>query len=230
MNNLHKQYIILLTLIFISLGVGIFMFGIKEASTTMNDNNNEQGGEIINGNTSLNSNMRYDSNNLDVVYHSSPTELMEDSDYQELKSKTVYVAGENGNVLAIPMPTIQSGFTYHEPNTYSYGSATYIPNYEDSVYLSRTTGLSTLSAIKDPAYIKGGICSYYKNQPQQLENACISVDKNLCASTSCCVLLGGAKCVSGNENGPIVRSNYSDVYIPNRDFYYYQGKCYGNCP
>jgi hypothetical protein len=155
---------------------------------------------------------------------------MEDTDYQELKGNIVYVPGENGNVLAIPMPTIQSGFTYYQPDTYSYGSATYIPNYEDSVYLSRTTGLSTLSAIKDPAHIKGGICSYYKNQPQQLENACNSVDKNLCASTSCCVLLGGAKCVSGNENGPIVRSNYSDVYIPNRDFYYYQGKCYGNCP
>jgi hypothetical protein len=26
-----------------------------------------------------------------------------------------------------------------------------------------------------------------------------------------------------------MRSNYSNFEIKNRDYYYYQGKCYGNC-
>jgi len=44
------------------------------------------------------------------------------------------------------------------------------------------------------------------------------------------VLLGGQKCVAGNENGPTMKANYSDFLVLNKDFYYYQGKCYGNCP
>jgi hypothetical protein len=48
-------------------------------------------------------------------------------------------------------------------------------------------------------------------------------------TTSCCVLLGSSKCVSGNENGPIMKANYSDVFIPNREYYYYNGRCFGNC-
>jgi len=87
-----------------------------------------------------------------------------------------------------------------------------------------------VATFSNPAYMYGGVCTYFKDQPTKLEDACQKMDSNTCASTSCCVLLGGKKCVSGNDQGPTVRSNYSDVYVPNRDFYYYQGKCYGNCP
>jgi hypothetical protein len=84
--------------------------------------------------------------------------------------------------------------------------------------------------IVETASIKGGFCNYYKNNPDQLEKACKNIEPNTCASTNCCVLLGGAKCVSGSENGPKMKSHYSNTSIPNRDFYYFQSKCYGNCP
>jgi len=124
---------------------------------------------------------------------------------------------------------IQGDINYYDPSTFRFGSATYVPSYEDSVYLSRTTGESTVRTIENPPYMLGGVCSYYKDQPGKLEEACQRLDKNTCASTSCCVLLGGTKCVSGNEQGPKVKSNFSDIYVRNRDFYYFQGKCYGNC-
>ena len=79
------------------------------------------------------------------------------------------------------------------------------------------------------ASLAGGICSHYKDQPEKLEEECAKLDKNICGSTSCCVLLGGSKCVSGTAQGPISKLNYGDVTIRNRDFYYYKGKCYGNC-
>jgi hypothetical protein len=84
--------------------------------------------------------------------------------------------------------------------------------------------------IVETASIEGGYCNYYKNNPEQLEEVCNQIDTNVCASTSCCVLLGGAKCVSGTEKGPTMISNYSDKSFPNKDYYYYQSKCYGNCP
>jgi hypothetical protein len=62
-----------------------------------------------------------------------------------------------------------------------------------------------------------------QNDPQGLEEQCNKLDQNVCASTSCCVLLGSSKCVSGNQNGPIMKANYSDKFIGN---YLAQDECY----
>jgi hypothetical protein len=75
----------------------------------------------------------------------------------------------------------------------------------------------------------GGFCDYHKYSPIKKEEECSKLDKNACASTNCCVLLGGSRCVGGNEKGPTMKAHYGDITILNRDFYYYQGKCYGNC-
>jgi hypothetical protein len=77
--------------------------------------------------------------------------------------------------------------------------------------------------------MKGGFCKQNANFPDLLEQGCNILDKNVCASTSCCVLLGGEKCVSGGEQGVTMKANYNEPSITNKDMYYYQGKCYGNC-
>lgn len=144
-------------------------------------------------------------------------------------TQSIATMSTNPYYIKISKSNVQGDINYYNPTTFRFGAATYVPNYEDSVYLSRTTGQSTVGEILNPAYMLGGVCSYYKGQPDQLEEACQKLDKNTCASTSCCVLLGGSKCVSGNEQGPTVKSNFSDIYVRNRDYYYFQGKCYGNC-
>ena len=145
-------------------------------------------------------------------------------------NKAIETLRKNLNYIKIAKSNVQGDINFYDPAFFRFGPSTYVPNYEDSVYLSRTTGQSTIGEILNPAYMLGGMCDYYKNQPTQLEAACQKLDKNTCASTSCCVLLGGSKCVSGTEQGPKVKSNFSDIYVRNRDYYYYQGKCYGNCP
>jgi hypothetical protein len=145
-------------------------------------------------------------------------------------AKATEIVSSNPNYIKIAKSNVQGDINYYDPTTFRFGPTTYVPNYEDSVYLSRTTGQSTVGEILNPAYMLGGVCKYYKNQPYRLEEACQKLDKNTCASTSCCVLLGGSKCVSGNSQGPTVKSNFSDIYVRNRDYYYFQGKCYGNCP
>lgn len=179
-----------------------------------------------------------DSTNYDVKYNNNPDnfpqyhpteeQLKADSDYTEFKNGDIYVRDKSGNVVIMPGPSVQGSTLYFNPGYFQFGSSSYVPNYEDSVYLSRTTGLSSTSLISPP-YNLGGICNQYKDQPLLLEEACQKLNRNVCASTSCCVLLGGSKCVSGNERGPTVKSNYSDLFVINRDYYYYQGKCYGNC-
>lgn len=118
---------------------------------------------------------------------------------------------------------------YYVPGTYKYGSSNYVPNYEDSVYLSRTTRLPQSSPVYNTASMLGGFCTQFKNDKFAIEEKCGALDLNTCASTSCCTLIGGQKCVAGNENGPTNPASYTDLALRNKDFYYYQGKCYGNC-
>jgi hypothetical protein len=105
-----------------------------------------------------------------------------------------------------------------------------MPTYEDSVYLSKTTNLSQAAPITNAPYLQGGFCSQYANDDQTRNAKCNALSADTCASTECCVLVGGTKCVAGNAGGPTIKSVFSDVTIPNRDYWYYQGKCMGNCP
>ena len=141
-----------------------------------------------------------------------------------------FVAGPDGKMVELkPTGDLTAGPTYYEPGSYKFGSATYVPSYEDSVYLSKTTGRSSTSSYLDAATMKGGACSYYKDQPEKLEEMCLAIDNNNCGAMSCCVLLGGSKCVSGDALGPRNKLNYGDIALRDKDYYYHDGKCYGNC-
>lgn len=119
---------------------------------------------------------------------------------------------------------------YNEPGSYVVDSTGYVPNYSDSLYLSTTSGMSQTSKIVDAPYLFGGFCAEKSANKQDINTKCNTLEKDVCGSTECCVLLGGEKCVAGNANGPSISSVYNDSTIVNRDFYYYSGKCYGNCP
>jgi len=172
----------------------------------------------------------YDTNNYNVQYHDDVSAIKsKQEDKYGLKSNSIKVKDQTGNIIIMTVPEIQGSVTYYQPGTYRFGASSYVPSYEDSIYLSKTTGISNFTKIHDSASMLGGFCTFYKDNPDKLEEVCKSTDKNKCGSTSCCVLLGGSNCVSGNENGPTMKANYSDVFIRNKDFYYFQGKCYGNC-
>ena len=141
-----------------------------------------------------------------------------------------FVADKDGKMVPLtPQGVLNGSPTYYEPGTYKFGASTYVPSYEDSIYLSKTTGQSTVTTYLDEAAIKGGSCSYYKTQPEKIEEMCMAVDKNNCGAMSCCVLLGGSKCVGGSKLGPSNKLNYGDITVKEKDYYYHMGKCYGNC-
>jgi hypothetical protein len=168
--------------------------------------------------------LRYNTDNLDISYHEDPSTF----DTNELLGNG-YMFDNSGNKMVIPSSGTKTNTVYFNPGEYKYGPSSYIPKYEDSVFLSRTANIFYGNTASATASIKGGVCNYNKNNLDELENACQHVDPNVCASTSCCVLLGGTKCVSGSKTGPTMKSHYNNPVIPNLDYYYYQGKCYGNC-
>jgi hypothetical protein len=170
-------------------------------------------------------NSQYDAGNLDVVYRDTDTTNASDNNLG-----VYYQYDQNGNMIKIENTEAQfSPVLYYIPGAYKFGSSNYVPNYEDSVYLSRTTRQSQVAPIYNTTSMLGGFCTQNKNDVALIEEKCGALDLDTCASTSCCTLLGGQKCVAGNENGPRNTANYTDYSLKNKDFYYYQGKCYGNC-
>ena len=170
----------------------------------------------------------YDASKLDTNYNKMPERKKEQIDNDELGKYYTFdadgklVREENTDASFSPV-------LYYVPGTYKYGSSNYVPNYEDSVYLSRTTRLPQSSPVYNTASMLGGFCTQFKNDKFAIEEKCGALDLNTCASTSCCTLIGGQKCVAGNKNGPMNPASYTDFALRNKDFYYYQGKCYGNC-
>lgn len=175
------------------------------------------------------SNNNYNTDNLDLLYHDTIEDIKKQTDDlgQGVGSTTVM---KDGKLVTIPYVANFTLPTYYQPGSFVYGGATYVPNYQDSVYLSKTSGMYTYKDIYPTTSQLGGFCDFYKNDKTALEQKCNKLDLNACASTSCCVLLGGSKCVSGGDSGPSMKANYTDPFIDDKDYYYYQGKCYGNCP
>lgn len=199
------------------------------ASNQWNENDNSISG---NGISDSNTNTKYNndiSQLMNIQYHQTEDQLMAEAESYHVQFGNTYIYDKNGNSIAYPSSSVQGSITYYTPGSYPFGTTNYVPNYENSIYLSKLTGLSTTTPIYNTAEMLSGFCSYFRNQPEKKEKVCNKLPSNECASTNCCVLLGGSKCVSGNENGPSYKTNYGDVFLRNKDFYYYQGKCYGNC-
>lgn len=173
------------------------------------------------------SNSNYNSNNLDITYHADPTkEKQGDESSSGVGKMWVEISG---NLVAVPYSDVSNTTLYNSPGTYQFNAASYVPNYEESVFLSKLTNEMTTSNVSNLPVNQQGFCESTRSSVIDRDAKCNALDKNVCASTGCCVLLGGEKCVAGDESGPAVKSNYSDTTIINRDYYYYQGKCYGNC-
>lgn len=162
------------------------------------------------------------------TYYQDPSKPTMPAD--ETTDDIAIVQDESGKLVGLESSgTLGGSPTYYTPGSYKFGASTYVPSYQDSVLLSKTTGKYSAAEYLNESSLMKGSCEYYKDQPAKLEQACLNVDKKNCSSMSCCVLLGGSKCVSGDEKGPTDTRNYGDKTLKNKDYYYHSGKCYGNC-
>jgi len=178
--------------------------------------------------SSMNALSHYDTNNYNTQYHDDPATLQNQGMYNTAFG-SMMVKDASGNMISMPYVPGQALPNYYQPGSFVFGATNFVPNYEDSVYLSRTTGLSSVAKAYPTSSMMGGFCTQYKTDKLGLEQQCNALDSGTCASTSCCVLFGGSKCVSGDQSGPTMKANYTDPSVLNKDVYYYQGKCYGNC-
>ena len=168
----------------------------------------------------------YDVTNYNLTYHTDPVDANNEN-VNGYGSGYMWVI-KDGKLQSIPYTDNSGSNLYYEPGSYRFGPSSYVPNYEESIYLSKLTRTSTNMPYY-PESRRLGFCEEYKNYPDKLEEMCRQMPPDSCGSTNCCTLLGGSRCTYGDANGPKIKAIYSDQLIANKDFYYYQGKCYGNC-
>lgn len=198
---------------------------LKQTKDEMYDDAADISNDIID-NVPQDPQYNYNLDNLNVEYHD---DYITNNNDPTDASKGTWVKDKTGKLVFVLWSETDGDITYYQPGAYPYGASSYVPSYEDSIYLSKTSGEYSTSPVIDVASIAGGFCSKYANDTATLEQKCNATSANTCASTSCCVLVGGVKCAAGDTTGPTLKSNYGDLTILNKDFYYYQGKCYGNC-
>ena len=131
-------------------------------------------------------------------------------------------------------PTVWSAMSVSPPAAYvpaaggASGAPNFVPNYEESVYLSRTSGQSQVAQFA-AAPPPTDFCAAAAGSRRKTEAGCAALGAAACAATDCCVLLGGRKCVAGGQTGPLLAENYLDPAVARKDAYYHRGVCYGNC-
>lgn len=75
--------------------------------------------------------------NTNTQYHDDVDTISADSQKYGIPSGTKWIKDDLGNTVPV-LNDLQGSFLYYDPSTRSkYGSANYVPSYEDSVYLSK---------------------------------------------------------------------------------------------
>ena len=178
---------------------------------------------IINSNKT--SNNDYNPDNLYITYHADPLKETP-ADANNLSVGRMWINDASGNLKSVPYDEVKNTTLYYPSGSYVFNPPAYVPNYEDSVFLSKMTNLPTIVNTEEQPQ---DFCEETKKSMIERETKCNSLNKKQCKRSKCCVLFGGEKCVAGDVLGPAMKSNYSDITIINRDYYYYKGTCYGNC-
>jgi hypothetical protein len=82
-------------------------------------------------------------NNLDIEYHDSAEKIAKDTGYG-LDVGVVFLYDPiQKKKIAFARPAIQNSATYYEPGTYKHGASTYVPDYSESVLLSKANNYFT---------------------------------------------------------------------------------------
>lgn len=96
-------------------------------------------------------------NNLDIEYHDSAEKIAKDTGYG-LEVGVVWLYDPiQKKKIAVARPAIQNSATYYEPGTYTYGASKYVPDYSESVLLSKAnnyfTDKTAATTTKNPSFV-----------------------------------------------------------------------------
>jgi len=140
-----------------------------------------------------------------------------------------YIGGKVSSVL----DTIASAIAIKKPVLPQwrqvYGNGIDVPDtvttgLKPDTSLILTSGCSTKSILRSD--YANDFCKISKGDFPTIDEKCKALSKENCNLPSCCILLNGTKCVSGDATGPTYLTDQGNAI----DYYYYlyRNKCYGS--
>jgi hypothetical protein len=124
----------------------------------------------------MNSNYRDISNNINIQFHD---DLNTVKNLYDLSYGEVRVLDQTGNLVILPAAGSQGLMTYYQPGEFPFGASTYVPNYEDSIYLSSIgfrsfLGNVSVKGVTDTANKSscGSTCQAYNDFKRQMDSRC----------------------------------------------------------
>lgn len=109
-------------------------------------------------------------NNYSTQFHDDIETIKKNNDMYDLSFGEVRVKDQNGNIIILPKTESQGSVTYYEPGSFPFGSSLYVPNYEDSVYLSSVINRSPFGQTKLANC--SGACNAYTEFKTKMEKYC----------------------------------------------------------
>lgn len=120
----------------------------------------------------LTSHYRDISNNYDAEFHDSAEDIVKQNKMYDLGFDETRVIDQCGNMVSLPKTTSQSSVTYYRPGEFPFGASKYIPNYEDSVYLS-SIGYRTMFGNGNASSSSCGVmCQAYNDFRTKMDQYC----------------------------------------------------------
>ena len=80
----------------------------------------------------------YNKDNLDVTFHDSIDNIIATVNGPTLQTYDKTIINQDGQSVNITLSETLGNELYSEPGTYKYGLPSYVPSYEDSIFLSKT--------------------------------------------------------------------------------------------
>jgi hypothetical protein len=107
--------------------------------------------------------------NYNVQFHDDAETVKKQND---LKMGEVMVKDQNGNMILLPKAEAQGSVTFYQPGEFPFGASTYVPNYEDSIYLSSVGYRTMLGNTISGNTNCGAICKAYNEFKIQMDLQC----------------------------------------------------------
>lgn len=129
--NVNNQQIIIILLTICFLGLIYLLYSIKVSEYMSSKDKLKQ-------RKKLHSETKAVENKKMPEVHISLDDINSQIGATQLNNEKVKIVDKYGNVSYTIISKTLGNPTYYKPGTYRYGSASYIPTYEDSVFLSKT--------------------------------------------------------------------------------------------
>jgi hypothetical protein len=82
------------------------------------------------------SNYRNVKDNYAAQFHDDVSDIIKNNKLYDFQYEEIKVKDKDGKIVILPKPKSQGTTTFYKPGEYKFSASKYIPNYEDSIYLS----------------------------------------------------------------------------------------------